>query len=364
MSAPHKDRIACFISPHGYGHAARAAAVMEALYHLDPGKAFEIFTTVPEWFFRNSLSASFSYHPLLTDIGLFQETALKADLAETLARLDSFLPFHRDKIYELAHFVLERRCRLVLCDISAMGILVARHAGIPSVLIENFTWDWLYEEYTAECPRLGAHRFYLGELFGAADFHIQTQPVCCPTRVHLTTSPVSRKPKTSREETRKRLEIHPDAFVAMITMGGIPEDYLFRDELLKYRDVVFLIPGARQERIKTENLILFPHHSELFHPDLVNASDALIGKVGYSTLSEAYWAGIPFGYIARRDFRESPMMISFIEKNMRGFAVAENEFTCGAFASRLPELFALGRISRSGTNGADQAARFITALIV
>jgi len=36
MSTHSKDRIAFFISPHGYGHAARAAAVMEALHRLDP----------------------------------------------------------------------------------------------------------------------------------------------------------------------------------------------------------------------------------------------------------------------------------------------------------------------------------------
>ncbi|HYQ61402.1 MAG TPA: hypothetical protein VEP29_10130, partial [Desulfatiglandales bacterium] len=59
--APLKNRIACFISPHGYGHAARATAVMEALHHLDPEKEFEIFTEVPEWFFHHSLSGAFTY---------------------------------------------------------------------------------------------------------------------------------------------------------------------------------------------------------------------------------------------------------------------------------------------------------------
>ena len=34
-----------------------------------------------------------------------------------------------------------------------------------------------------------------------------------------------------------------------------------------------------------KNLILLPHHSVFFHPDLVNASDAVVGKLGYSTLA-------------------------------------------------------------------------------
>lgn len=361
--APLKNRIAFFISPHGYGHAARAAAVMEALHQLDPEKEFEIFTEVPEWFFHHSLSGAFTYRPLLTDIGLVQESSLKVDLAKTAARLDSFLPFQERKISELAHVVTERRCRLILCDISPMGILVARHAGIPSVLIENFTWDWIYEEYGAECAGLAAHVSYLAELFRTADFRIQTQPACRPQNGQLTTSPVSRRARTSREETRGRLGIPPDALVAMITMGGIPETYLFLDQLSKFADMVFILPGAGQNASKRRNLILLPHHSEFFHPDLVNASDALIGKVGYSTLSEVYWAGIPFGYIARDDFRESPVLISFIEKNMRGVALSAKEFTSGAFASRLRDLFALGRIEHKGLNGAEQAARFLFSLM-
>ena len=82
MPALNKNRIACFISPHGYGHAARAAAVMEAFHLLDPEKEFEIFTTIPEWFFHHSLSGAFTYHPLLTDIGLVQETSLKVNLTD------------------------------------------------------------------------------------------------------------------------------------------------------------------------------------------------------------------------------------------------------------------------------------------
>jgi len=355
----NKNRIAFFISPHGLGHAARAAAVMEALHPLDPEREFEIFTAVPEWFFRHSLSGTFTYHPLVTDIGLVQETSLKADLQETVARLDSFLPFHEEKISDLARFVLQRRCRLILCDISPMGILVAGRAGIPSLLIENFTWDWIYEEYLSEHAGLHAHVSYLREIFRRADFHIQAQPVCCPGNVHLTISPVSRKPRISREETRTRLGIPLDAVVAMITMGGIAEHYPFVDQLVNIENLAFIMPGADHGVKKRKNLFVLPQNSEYFHPDLVNASDVLIGKVGYSTLSEVYWAGIPLGYIGRDDFRESPVLISFIKKNMKGIAVSDKEFYSGAFASRLPELLGLGRIERKGTNGADQAARFI-----
>lgn len=51
--------IAYFVSPHGFGHAARSCAIMSALQAREPGIGLEIFTTVPRWFFAESLAAAF-----------------------------------------------------------------------------------------------------------------------------------------------------------------------------------------------------------------------------------------------------------------------------------------------------------------
>ena len=142
-----KVRIAYFISSHGLGHAARAAAVMEAIREIDPSVVFDIFTAAPEWFFKETLSDSFHYHHLQTDVGLKQRTPYHEDLAETLAVLDTFFPFKSDQLEPVAQTIKERACKLILCDISPMGIAVGLEAGIPSVLVENFTWDWIYQAY-------------------------------------------------------------------------------------------------------------------------------------------------------------------------------------------------------------------------
>ena len=62
---PDLCRIAYFISPHGYGHAARASAVMDAIHDISPSLRFEIFTTVPQWFFEQSLTGPFAYHSFI-----------------------------------------------------------------------------------------------------------------------------------------------------------------------------------------------------------------------------------------------------------------------------------------------------------
>ncbi|MFO7598967.1 MAG: hypothetical protein R6X27_04060, partial [Candidatus Desulfacyla sp.] len=66
--------------------------MMEALYALNPGVAFELFTQVPAWFFEDSLTCKFVYHALPTDIGLVQETPFASNLLQTLQRLDDFYP--------------------------------------------------------------------------------------------------------------------------------------------------------------------------------------------------------------------------------------------------------------------------------
>ena len=354
-----KCRFAYFISPHGFGHAARAAAVMEALHTMDETVEFDIFTSVPSWFFETSLTKSFHYHFLVTDVGFAQNTPLESDLEETLARLDRFYPVEESAVSDLASFLLERRCAMVICDIAPMGILVAKHACLRSVLVENFTWDWLYEAYLPEEARFEKVILTLSKLFGLADFHVQTEPVCLPGKARLTTAPVSRKPRLNPEEVKDRLGIPKGAKVVLITMGGIPERYPFLQNMGTLRDVYFVLPGLGEKLQVQENRVCLPHRSEFFHPDLVNASDALIGKVGYSTLAETYFAGIPFGYIARHHFRESAVLVSFARETMQGIPIKEKDFYTGTFLSSVPRLLSMPRVERTGPNGAEQVARFI-----
>src|SRR5262245_43188627 len=107
-------RIAYFISPHGYGHAARAAAIMGALYELDPALRFELFTRVPRWFFLDSLPQTFGYHEVWSDVGLAQKNSLVEDLGETLRLLADFLPFDPGQLHALAEVVHSLQCQLVV----------------------------------------------------------------------------------------------------------------------------------------------------------------------------------------------------------------------------------------------------------
>ena len=77
-------------------------------------------------------------------------------------------------------------------------------------------------------------------------------------------------------------------------------------------------------------------------------ADAVVGKVGYSTLAEVYHAGVPFGYVMRSNFRESEPMAAFIEKEMQGVYLKESEFSSGRWIAKLQDLLNLNRVQRAG----------------
>lgn len=361
-------QIAYFITPHGFGHATRAAAIMTAAQALDPSVQFEIFTRVPQWLFQQSLNQSlnapFGYHDTLTDIGLAQKNALHEDIAETVRRLDAMLPFDPDWIGDLARQVVALGCQLVVCDVAPLGIAVARAAGVPSVLIENFTWDWIYESYRQDAAGLAPHIAYLQDLFARADYRIQTEPVCRYVQADIITTPVSRIPRTAAPAIRERLGVPTQSQLVLVTMGGLSttNQHTFLDRLAEHTQAYFILPGMGDTVQIQGNVVRLPHQSHFYHPDIMHAADAVVGKTGYSTVAEAYHAGAPYGYVSRPRFPESAVMAAFIQSRMRGIEFSEAAFHSGQWLDRLPELLSLGHIPRVEPNGAEQVAQFLLKL--
>ena len=360
---PDLLRIACFISPHGFGHAARASATIAAVGTRLAPCHFEIFTTVPSWFFSDSLTVPFSWHSLTTDIGLVQENAFTEDIEKTLANLNTFLPFNPALVADLAEQICHKHCRLILCDIAPLGIAVGLKSGVPSVLIENFTWDKIYAGYPSVAGMMAHHITYLRRIFDKADHHIQTEPVCFRDATDLMVGPVSRGFRTSVPKIRRQLGIPEAKKVVLITTGGIPERHGFLDQLKQFADATFILPGSSRSPEMDDNLVLLPHRSVFFHPDLVNASDAVVGKVGYSTIAEVYAAGVPFGHAARYPYPESPGLVDFISRQMSGIALSEADFGSGRWLAILPKLLELPRQPRKSSNGSEQIANYICKVL-
>ncbi len=363
MGVLEKKHLACFVSPHGFGHASRTAAVLEHLLELDASLFFHLFTTVPRWFFEVPLAGNFSHHLTDVDVGFVQRTPFLEDLEKTADALDAFLPLSPAWVETLAETVSRLNCRAVLCDISPLGISVAKQAGIPSILVENFTWDFLYAGYPGFSEQVKHHIDHLSFLFDSADHRIQTEPVCRRKNARLTLPPISRKPRSDARAMRERLGIENGQDLVLITSGGIPGQLPFLSRLKDAPHFHFLVPGGSEATTVNGNVCLLPHFSPFYHPDLVHASDFVIGKAGYSTVAEVYCAGAPFGFVPRPGFPESSFLSDFIERRMDGHRISVEAFYQGDWIFQIKDWMSPPEKREKRSNGAGEAARFILDLL-
>lgn len=354
--------IAYFITPHGYGHATRSIAIMEAWLARDSKVVFHVITAVDEHLFRETLGDRFVYHREVCDVGLIQQDAMNIDEDATVAALETLIdPRHNDAA-RLAELLRRHQVELVICDIVPLGLLAAERAGVPAVLVENFTWDFIYRGYAAQAPRVAAFAPRFAHVFNRATVHLQIDPPSEPNKQAYLVPPVARAFRTAREVTRAQLGVAAGRPLVMITTGGVVHQFDFVAALKERRDVTFLV--TRQTPIEAENIIHMEQDSAFYHPDLVLASDLVVGKMGYSTLTENYHAGTPFAYIRRPDFIEGEALGAFADSHMSSAEIQIEAFLSGAWLQQLDTLLAMQPQRGEKANGAVVAAAYLGDLLM
>jgi len=353
--------IACFITPHGFGHATRAAAVLAEL-SARVSLVCHFYGNVPPSLLAQSLDCAWSIRPCETDVGFVQRTAVEEDLPATLARLERLLPYKETLIDALAGDLRQWGCRLVLCDIAAMGVAAARRAGIPSVLVENFTWDWIYQGYLDQCPGLAPYQEQLRALYAQADIRVQTEPVCAPCMDAQQVGLICRKPRLARYAVRQRLGLREGQSLVLVTMGGVGAE-LDIHALRAHPEALFVLSGGQGTERWQDNLRLLPTQGRWYHPDLMAASDLVVGKLGYSTLAEACQAGIPFAVVGRPRFPESPVLAGLARRRLAVRELSASALADGSWLRELPRLLCLPRRPPVRERGAAEVARLLVSLL-
>ena len=325
-----------------------------------PSIHFEVFTEVPKWFFSESLPDTFSYHLFASDVGMAQRSPLVEDLEATGDLLDRKRCDDPDTVGRLAATLQRLGCSVVIADISPLGLAAATSAGIPSVLVENFTWDWIYLNYPDGPSRFRRHARTMVEIFTSADLRIQTDPVCEPFPTAENVGPVARSPRSERETVRASLGVPGDESMIVVSMGGVPWNYSdFAD--FEHSDGAWVVVPGGSERVahRRGRFIMLPFHTDFYHPDLVAASDLVVSKLGYSTVAEAYHAGTALAYVGRPHFPESPILAQWVEEHMVAVEIGEDALRDGAWLAAANELLEVPRREPDEPNGAVQAAAVI-----
>ncbi len=353
------------MTSHGFGHGTRACAVIHALNQRNRSR-FMIFSSLPDWFWSENLGEI--EHQCIhaeTDIGLIQKSPFHHDLDLTAKAWMNFISFSNENFDRCLHRVNQFEPECILCDISPLGLWVGQRLGIPSILIENFTWDWMLEIYAEKNPLFQTISQQLFDLYQRFDLRLQATPFCQKSEYGITVNPIYRHQVETESEVRKQLQVPASTPLIMITTGGICHQYEFLDALYGHSDQNFLLTGDYKSIRCEENVIFLPMRNPFHFQDLVCASDAVIGKVGYGTLVESWASGTPLLGVYRKDFRESFKLREFSKKNMRSEEMTLKEFESGYWLNKTQDL-ANQKIFSSKPkieNGSLQVAREVNSLL-
>ena len=104
-------------------------------------------TAAPRWLFDLTVKGKVTFSTLETDTGVVQIDALTLDEADSIRRASAF---HSDLVTRAAsetRVLRELGAGIIVGDIPPLAFAVGGAAGIPSIGLGNFTWDWIYADY-------------------------------------------------------------------------------------------------------------------------------------------------------------------------------------------------------------------------
>ncbi len=140
-----------YISDHGFGHAARNIPIIKELLATDEKLRVIVRTgsAQGEFIQSNFLGESrLSVIKESLDVGLvLQPMSFELDVPTLEERVKQYIEGWEQRIEREVQFLTHKQPNLIVSDIVPWVFHAAKQVNITSILISNFTWVEIYEEY-------------------------------------------------------------------------------------------------------------------------------------------------------------------------------------------------------------------------
>jgi len=340
--------IAFYISGHGLGHATRSIELIRALTRTAPELRLIVRTSAPTWIFDAAGLPGVTFEAVETDVGVTQRDSITMDIADTARRAGEFYRDFAPRADEQARRLRAEHASLVLGDIPPLAHAAAERAGIPSIAIGNFTWDWIYEGYeTFERDAPGVLPT-IRKAYERADLALRL-PMHGGFRCFLEVIDIpfiARKSGRDPRDTRAALNIPDDRPFVLASFGGYGVDL----------DLAEIAARARITVLSPRTTIPSP----LVYQDLVAAADVVVSKPGYGIISECLANNTPLLYTSRGPFPEYDVFVEEMPRVLRCRFMPQEDLRAGIWRTHIDALLAQAAPpERAQINGAEVAAKKI-----
>lgn len=363
-------QLAFYISGHGFGHASRQIAIVNALHRRRPDISFLLRTEVPRRLLDRTLTPPFDLDAGPCDTGIVQIDALRLDARATIAKARDFYGRGFDaRVDAEADRLRAHGIRLVIADAPPLACAAAARVGIPAIVVANFTWDWIYEDYREHLGSAPDLLPTIREAYaGAREAWRLPMHGGFETFDRIRDTPfVARHARHARGETRGRLELPMDARLVLCSFGGYDVEGI-DFAALDTRGDWHVVSTTNDSSAASVGRVLTVRESRIYdealrYEDLVCACDVVVSKPGYGIISECIANGTALVYTDRDRFAEYPVLVSEMPNFVRCAYLDQASLRAGRWQSALDAAVGAPRPSeRPATDGADVIADMMSAL--
>jgi L-arabinokinase len=356
--------IVAYVSGHGFGHSTRTAEVLREVRVRDPRVPIAIVCSgKTEPLYRRAIPGDFAFRPQACDVGLAQRSALVIDEAGTVAAWRRFQDGYAARLAREIRGLKERGARVVLGDIPPLAFEAAAEAGVPSIALANFSWDWIYRHLAARQTALHEAADQAAAAYARCGLLLEL-----PFAGDLSAFPrreriplVARRPRMEKADLRRRLEL--EGTVALWSFGGLGLPGFDPAVLAGTPEVTFIVSDEAGSPPPNVRVIggEATKDAGLEYVDLVAAADLVITKPGYGIVSDAIAARTRMLYTDRGDFPEYPIMVRQMGEWLPAEYASNAELLSGRLGDAIDRLMKRPMPAPPRVDGAGGAAERILA---
>ncbi|MGP7818229.1 glycosyltransferase family protein [Niallia sp. 01092] len=316
--------IAYYISDYGYGHASRSIAIIRGLLERKSNIHVVICTSFAIPFLNQSLpSKRVSIRNINTDVGYYvNEQTIRPDIKKINKEYDLFIENWTEKVKEEENFLTENEIDFVISDISPLPFEAASNLKIPSVGISNFTWYTAYENIVDTAKLDVFKRAYdkMNHFFLLAgnkerSWNGNKKYYSFYARKVDDEEVVKIKNAVNPNQDKKIIFFGLGMKINNVDVQSLP--------IWSSENCVFIV--SSNVSIKRENVFSIPvDDTESQH--YIAASDLVISKAGWGTISEAVVNEVPLLILNRKELKEDQNTIQYIKEHHLGDIIEWDEF--------------------------------------
>jgi UDP:flavonoid glycosyltransferase YjiC (YdhE family) len=362
--------IVFYVSGHGYGHASRVIEVINAILAQRPETRIGVRTAAPRWLFDLTIRGRISFSHLETDTGIVQLDSLALDEADSIRRAAAFHAELMTRAASETRMLREINAGLVVGDIPPLAFSVAAAAGLPSIAIGNFTWDWIYADY----PRVRLAPSLLPAIRSA--YAKASLALRLPMNGGFESFSTARDiPFIARHATQPRdqvcrlLKLPADKPLVLLSFGGYGLSSMDDEALTRFRKYTIVtttnVPLGRAKKesgAERRGSFISLNEEAIYdagvrYEDLVAAAEAVVTKPGYGIVSECIANDTAVLYTSRGHFAEYDVIVEEMPAYIRCAFVSQDDLFAGKWEPHLDRLLAQPKPKKKAdTNGANAAA--------